>query len=320
MGAASLQRDRTGTRNRFFWFFLIGLVISLLCHLLFMKRAENWVMPGFSAASYDTIVPRTFRMKRVEIDPKTLEETKEIKKQIVPVPVSMAKEKPFPSQTVRQEGENNNLLTTPKEIPAIEKTTRENNDIGGATILPSINWKGSAEKQAASLEKTTTVAPLVLPEPNEKNNPRAGQGGTASAMAKQQYSNLDQLLEGEGVITSGTAPILMPTDLLFEYDSDQLKPAAAQSLEKLGELIRKNRQSTFRIEGYTDSFGSDDYNLGLSTRRAEAVKVWLEKNMGVDPARVTTAGLGKRRLLVPASGTVEQQQLNRRVEIVITTH
>jgi outer membrane protein OmpA-like peptidoglycan-associated protein len=139
-------------------------------------------------------------------------------------------------------------------------------------------------------------------------------------MENQQYSNLDQLLEGKGPVTSATAPILMPTDLLFEYDSDQLKPDAAQSLAKLGELIRKNGQATFRIEGYTDSFGSDDYNLGLSTRRAEAVRVWLQKNMDVDTSRITTAGMGKSRLLVPATGTVEQQQLNRRVEIVITTH
>ena len=319
MGSASLQRDPSGTRNRFFWFFLIGLVVSLLFHILFMKRAETWVMMGFSAANYDTIVPRTFRMKRVEIDPKTLEETKEIKKQIAPVPVTMPKENPVPLQTVSHQGENNDLLTPPKEIPTVEKNARGDNDIGGANILPDIDWKGSSE-QATSLEKTTTVTPLVLPEPNEKSNPSAGERGINSGIPKQQYSNLDQLLEGEGVITSGTSPILMPTDLLFEYDSDQLKPAAAQSLEKLGELIRKNRQSTFRIEGYTDSFGSDDYNLGLSMRRAEAVKVWLQKNMGIDPTRVTTAGLGKSRLLVPASGTVEQQQLNRRVEIVITTH
>jgi outer membrane protein OmpA-like peptidoglycan-associated protein len=44
----------------------------------------------------------------------------------------------------------------------------------------------------------------------------------------------------------------------------------------------------------------------------------LVKTMGIDPARIDPAGLGKSRLLVPGTGSIEQQQLNRRVEIVIT--
>ena len=111
----------------------------------------------------------------------------------------------------------------------------------------------------------------------------------------------------------------MPTDLLFEYDSADLKTDATRSLEKLGTLIRNNTQALFRIEGHTDSFGSEDYNKALSLRRAEAVKTWLQQNMGIDAGRISTAGFGKSRLLVPSSGTVEQQQLNRRVEIVIST-
>jgi outer membrane protein OmpA-like peptidoglycan-associated protein len=110
----------------------------------------------------------------------------------------------------------------------------------------------------------------------------------------------------------------MPTDLLFEYDSSTLKPEAAASLAKLGTLIARNSGSTFRIEGHTDSFGSDDYNNALSLRRAEEVRGWLQTTAGISPGRITTAGLGKTRLLVPATGSVLEQQLNRRVEIVIT--
>ena len=53
-------------------------------------------------------------------------------------------------------------------------------------------------------------------------------------------------------------------------------------------------------------------------RRAEEVRAWLAKNIGIDPARITTVGFGKSRLLVPGTGSVAEQQLNRRVEIVIT--
>ncbi|MBV9130281.1 MAG: OmpA family protein, partial [Verrucomicrobia bacterium] len=64
---------------------------------------------------------------------------------------------------------------------------------------------------------------------------------------------------------------------------------------------------------------SDRYNLDLSQRRAETVKGWLVENMSIEPDRIQTQGYGKTRLIVPADRSVEEQQLNRRVEIVIRT-
>jgi outer membrane protein OmpA-like peptidoglycan-associated protein len=89
------------------------------------------------------------------------------------------------------------------------------------------------------------------------------------------------------------------------------------SLQKLGELLRRNPQARFRIEGYTDSFGGLEYNAKLSLARAESVKSWLAQNMGIDPARIDTRGLGSAKPLVSTEGSIEEQQLNRRVEIVI---
>jgi outer membrane protein OmpA-like peptidoglycan-associated protein len=109
----------------------------------------------------------------------------------------------------------------------------------------------------------------------------------------------------------------MPADVLFGYDESFLRPDAITSLGKLGELIRRNPSARFRIEGHTDSFGSPDYNARLSLARAESVKQWLAGQMAIDPARIDTRGLGNSRPLVAASGNIEEQQLNRRVEIVI---
>jgi outer membrane protein OmpA-like peptidoglycan-associated protein len=111
----------------------------------------------------------------------------------------------------------------------------------------------------------------------------------------------------------------MPTDLLFDYDSANLRPGATASLQKLGRLIQRNPQAVFRVEGHTDSFGSDQYNMDLSQRRAETVKAWLVENMSIDQVRVQTQGYGKTHLIVPADRSVDEQQLNRRVEIVIRT-
>jgi outer membrane protein OmpA-like peptidoglycan-associated protein len=109
----------------------------------------------------------------------------------------------------------------------------------------------------------------------------------------------------------------MPTDLLFEFDSADLREGATASLQKLGRIIQRNPQAVFKVEGYTDSFGTEDYNMDLSQRRAETVKDWLVENMNIDPSRIQAQGFGKTHLLVPADRSVEQQQLNRRVEIVI---
>jgi len=82
---------------------------------------------------------------------------------------------------------------------------------------------------------------------------------------------LDVLIDRGGKVNASTAPILMPTDLLFEYGSDQLAEDARLSLMKLGLLIQRNPTSRFIVEGHTDTFGTDEFNYDLSQRRANAV-------------------------------------------------
>jgi outer membrane protein OmpA-like peptidoglycan-associated protein len=71
------------------------------------------------------------------------------------------------------------------------------------------------------------------------------------------------------------------------------------------------------VEGFTDSFGSDEYNLDLSTRRANTIKQWLINKELINPIQIQSYGLGKTHFIVPSDGTIQQQSLNRRVEIVI---
>jgi outer membrane protein OmpA-like peptidoglycan-associated protein len=140
---------------------------------------------------------------------------------------------------------------------------------------------------------------------------------TAAGARVKGFSNLDDLLGGGGKMGGSTAPILMPTDLLFEYGSDQLAEAARLSLMKLGFLIQKNPDSLFIIEGHTDSFGGEDFNLELSIRRANAVVGWLRDSLGLGSDRIQAVGMGKAKPIVPVTRTVEQQGLNRRVEIKV---
>jgi outer membrane protein OmpA-like peptidoglycan-associated protein len=312
MGATKKKKLLTGKGkgSLFLWLFLASLFLSLLFHAIFFRKAESWKVMGFSPEGYDKIVPRTFRMKRVEIDPKTLEEPAPTPRKKEP-PQPVAVEKESPQIPTAQEGASKEMiLTKPVEMEIQEKPGVSQGEIS------ALMKKG---------EKGIMETSIDIPEPKQAQQPLAGieekvanERSVTGRGMEPRFSSLDDLLAGGAQVTPATAPILMPTDLLFEYDSSTLKPEAAASLAKLGKLIARNSGSTFRIEGHTDSFGSDDYNTALSRRRAEEVRGWLQKSAGIPPGRITTAGLGKSRLLVPATGSVAEQQLNRRVEIVIT--
>ncbi|MCP4848444.1 MAG: OmpA family protein [Verrucomicrobiaceae bacterium] len=133
----------------------------------------------------------------------------------------------------------------------------------------------------------------------------------------QGFSNLDELLNRVGPIMDATKPILMPTDLLFGYNEEALKESARLSLMKLGLLIQRNPESTFIIEGHTDTTGSNEYNMKLSKQRALSVHDWLSESLSIKSKRIRIKAMGETRPLINPSGTREEQSINRRVEIVI---
>ncbi len=107
--------------------------------------------------------------------------------------------------------------------------------------------------------------------PGDSAGPRTGRA--------PGFSDLESLLSQKGPLGSGTK-FKMPNNQLFEYDSAELGGSAVEQLQKVATLIKRNPKATFTLEGYTDSFGSEEYNLDLSERRAEAVKAYLVDALG----------------------------------------
>lgn len=103
--------------------------------------------------------------------------------------------------------------------------------------------------------------------------------------------------------------------VLFEYNKAELKPGAMRNLEPLITFLREHPERTLIIEGYTDSTGSDSYNLELSQRRAEAVRNFLATN-GIAADRIMARGYGES-YPVTTNTTEAGRQQNRRVEVVI---
>ena len=114
----------------------------------------------------------------------------------------------------------------------------------------------------------------------------------------------------------------LPADVLFDFDSAELKPEAETALRQVAEAIRAAPQGGIAIVGHADSKGSDSYNDDLSLRRAQAVRDWMASQVGVRQREFSVEGAGESEPLAPninPDGTDSEQgrARNRRVEVVI---
>ena len=142
---------------------------------------------------------------------------------------------------------------------------------------------------------------------------RKGANGKAKNGTLDGIASLDDLLGLSSNVLLGKKTML-PSDLLFDYNSSELRESAKGGLMKLGLLIDRNPNLYCWIEGHTDLLGGDDFNLNLSIKRAEAVKLYLVNSLRMDASKIMTRGFGRYEPLV-ITGAAEEQKINRRVEI-----
>jgi OOP family OmpA-OmpF porin len=109
--------------------------------------------------------------------------------------------------------------------------------------------------------------------------------------------------------------VLTMGDVLFESGKASLSSEAVRNVEKLAGFLQQHPSRNLLIEGHTDSVGSDEFNVGLSEKRAGAVKDQLVAS-GINQERITTIGYGKQ-YPVAGNDTPAGRQQNRRVEMVI---
>jgi outer membrane protein OmpA-like peptidoglycan-associated protein len=105
-------------------------------------------------------------------------------------------------------------------------------------------------------------------------------------------------------------------DVLFATGKHDLRPEAQIVLAKLSGIILSHPGLNLAVEGYTDSTGSDDFNLKLSQQRADAVRGYLV-SQGLADNTVTGQGFGKTNP-VADNDTPAGRQKNRRVEIIVS--
>lgn len=151
-----------------------------------------------------------------------------------------------------------------------------------------------------------------------------GLGGAAvGAYMDSQKRDLEKNLGEE--IRSGQARVeKLPNDVVritmtsqtaFQTDSSAIKPGFHSTMDKLADVMVRYGKTTLTIVGHTDNVGTNDYNQGLSERRALSVAQYLESRR-VDSLRLATAGKGESQP-VGSNGSEGGRQANRRVEIYV---
>ena len=145
-------------------------------------------------------------------------------------------------------------------------------------------------------------------------------GGVVGTQIDQQRKELKEATAGSGVDVTetpdGTGILVNLPDVTFAVDSTTISPSFRAALDEVASSLQRYPNSLVDVMGHTDSTGSDQYNLDLSRRRAEAVAGYLTMR-GVSRARLATVGYGEQ--YPRADNTTEEGRAqNRRVEIRIT--
>ncbi|MCK5467363.1 MAG: OmpA family protein [Cyclobacteriaceae bacterium] len=105
-------------------------------------------------------------------------------------------------------------------------------------------------------------------------------------------------------------------NIFFDFDKYELKQESFPELNRIIELLNKNKEMSISVEGHTDNIGTREYNITLSERRAKAVVDYLIKG-GISKDRLQTKGWGKSKPIVSNDDEIDGRELNRRVNFRI---
>jgi outer membrane protein OmpA-like peptidoglycan-associated protein len=173
----------------------------------------------------------------------------------------------------------------------------------------------SAQREGARLDARTREADAAhVAAANSEL--AAASSEQAAANSRQQAMELQRQIDVLQAKPTDRGLVLTLGDVLFENGRADLKAGAAGNLNRLVAFLNEYPDRSVAIEGFTDSVGSEDYNQGLSERRADAVKSYLT-GQGIGAMRLSALGRGKNDPVASNDSAAGRQQ-NRRVEVIIS--
>ena len=145
-------------------------------------------------------------------------------------------------------------------------------------------------------------------------------GGLIGNKMDKQAREIEKALPGTQVqrVGEGIHLVLGENSVNFQFNKSTLTITAKQNLDKLVPVFNEYADTDIKIYGYTDSKGSESYNLNLSSERAAAVKSYLS-GKGLSSSRFSVLGMGEAEP-IETNDTDAGRSLNRRVEFAIVAN
>lgn len=162
-----------------------------------------------------------------------------------------------------------------------------------------------AEKRLVDMSKANACS-RVVPFERFVENPEYTTGALYVVKATERIETISE-----------TRIVGLKVDsVLFNFDQATVRSDNIDEVDALGSFLQKNPAAYVLLEGYTDGTGPEEYNLGLSLRRAESVSNYLMDNFNIASDRIVVNYYGQAN---PASGnaTSDGRAMNRRVEIAV---
>ena len=173
--------------------------------------------------------------------------------------------------------------------------------LAGTGCAPSVTNR----PDSASMSSTT---------PSDSTAQRSGEGkrSTTAESTTAGQSSLDQLRAGESSATSASSPL---KDIYFSFDQYDLELDARNTLKANAEWLKANPTARVEIEGHCDERGTNEYNLALGAKRAQAAKDYLV-TLGIATERLSTISYGEE---IPQCKEANENcwRQNRRARFVI---
>lgn len=309
-----------------------ALGIAFVIHLVGAWAMGWYKIPGMEVPFSHSAPTGPFTVKSIEINPDALKSQQDDPLSHMPV----AEPPKNPAQFNLDTGAVDKALQSPQPVLATPSVPEPNKVISATDLTQQVPFTESdsakVTAEIAQVEPTMSGGPSTsskLAEDLINSNTGPTQPGAASG-APATGNGTTGKLPGFAELAPGfqaTAPsvsnlpepvlLRLSSDVLFDFDSAQLKPDAASLLSQAVALIMKNPQADIHIDGYSDSIGKPDYNLTLSDQRAQAVQAWFQQRIPQASYNFHSQGHGSANYIVNPQGTIEQQQPNRRVEILI---
>jgi outer membrane protein OmpA-like peptidoglycan-associated protein len=140
----------------------------------------------------------------------------------------------------------------------------------------------------------------------------------AEARLREQFATIETSFERDEARVSreGNRVVVRLVGLTFPSGQADIAPKFRPLLEKLRAAVDVFPRSQIVIEGHTDAYGSDEANLALSRKRAEAIGAYLTSTLGVPAFRISAVGYGETQPIAN-NDTTQGRERNRRIDVII---